>query len=167
MALTTTWFICPYKRRIGDDIPSRYCAMDDFTPQIIQTDGGYWSETEVLGNRAIVKVKAEPSTIATIAGTAGFKRLPKDLLNSPLSDLTQGQKTALKDEILDMGYTSGELSAWFGNDGVNIGNFTLKDVLKKMATRRLKPRYDSGTDTIVLDGAVQPVKTIDKVDSEV
>lgn len=161
--MPTTWFICPYKRRDYNNQIGRYCAMDDFTPQII-ADGGSWSESEVLGNRAIVKVNADASTLSLIAGTTGFKRLPKDLLNSPLSDLTANQKQALRDEMLDMGYTEGQITARFGSE---LGNFILKDVLEFMATRRLKPRYDSGTDTIILDGAVQPVKSIERVDREV
>ena len=99
-----------------------------------------------------------------IAGTTGFKRLPKDLLNSPLSDLTSNQKQKLKDEILDMGYLLSEFSERFEND---LGTYTLRDVLKFMAKRRLKPRYDSGSDTIILDGAVQPVRSLESVDKEV
>lgn len=161
--MPTTWFICPYKRRDYNNQIGRYCAMDDFTPQII-ADGGSWSESEVLGNRAIVKVNADASTLSLIAGTTGFKRLPKDLLNSSLSDLTAGQKQALRDEVLDMGYTISEINDAFPND---LGTYTLKQVLQFMATRRLKPRYDGGTDTIILDGAEVVPKDIDKADSEV
>ena len=156
--------MCPYKRQDFDGTRGRYCAMNDFTNQIIYIEGGAWTETEVLGNRAIVKVRASASTLAMIAGTTGFKRLPKDLLNSPLSDLTSNQKQKLKDEILDMGYLLSEFSERFEND---LGTYTLRDVLKFMAKRRLKPRYDSGSDTIILDGAVQPVRSLESVDKEV
>lgn len=157
------WFIAPYKRRVGAFRPTRYCAMDDFT-SLVRAKGGDWSESEVLGNRAIVKIRASAATITTIAATAGFKRLPKDLLTASLADLTTSQKNALKNEALDMGYTLAEIQARFPND---LGQYTLGDVLRFFATRRLKPRYDSATDSIILDGPVQECKTISQLDIEV
>ena len=44
----------------------RYCAVDDFTLDVLR-DGGEWSEAEVFGNRAIVRVRAGPATLARIA----------------------------------------------------------------------------------------------------
>jgi len=60
--MTTAWYICPYKRgantNSGDFImPVLYCTMYDYT-EMIRSVGGHWVETEVLGNRAIVKVRA-------------------------------------------------------------------------------------------------------------
>lgn len=156
------WYIVPYKRRdITSRRPTRYPAIDDYTPQIYAA-GGQWAETEVLGNRAIVKVQARQAVLDALDGV--FKRLPKDLLNSPLSDLTNTQKKALRDELLDMGYTAAEIRDRLGND---LGAHTLRDVLRFIATRRLKPRYDVETDTIVLDGPVQICRSIDGVDVEV
>lgn len=157
------WFIADYKRRLGIDSPTRYCAMDDYTV-LIRADGGIWHESEVLGNRAIVKVRAAPSTLTTIAADANIRRLPKDALNISLSDLTTPQKNAIRNELLDAGYTAQELTARFGAD---LGAFTLGDVLRFMASRRLKPRYDKPTDTIILDGAIQPVRPIDDIDARV
>lgn len=91
-----------------------------------------------------------------------FKRLPKSRLDDSLSDLSPQAKTSLRNEMLDMGYPLSEINAKFGND---IGSFTMKDVLKFMARRRLKPRYDEPTDSIVLDGAVQPVTPIEELDT--
>lgn len=154
------WYICPYKRRPGR-IPTRYCAMDDYTNQIF-SEGGGWSETEVLGDRAIVKVKASTSTLTTL--NTIFKRLPKTILDSSLSDLTSQQKNTIKNELLDMGYTLTEIQNRFGN---NLGDYTFRDVLNFMATRRLKPRYDIATDMIICDGEIQPVKPIENVEKEV
>jgi len=44
--MALAWFICPYKRLDDDDLPSRYCAMDDFTAAIRAADGT-WAETAV------------------------------------------------------------------------------------------------------------------------
>lgn len=154
------WFLCPYKRRTPAPLPTRYCAMDDFTAQI-RADGGDWSETEVLGNHAIVKVRASDTTLQTIAAATGFTRLPKNRLDDSLSDLSTAVKTAIRDKMLALGYTAQEIQQRFGND---FGSYTLRDVLKFIATRRLKPRFDSNTDTIVLDGAIQPVRPLEDVD---
>jgi hypothetical protein len=135
--------------------------MEDFSATI-NSDGGAWSETEVLGNRAIVKVKASAQTLQTL--DAEFKRLPKTLLTDSLSDLSLGVKTAIKNELLDMGYTLTEIVNALGAD---IGQKTFADLLRFIATRRLKPRYDSQSDTIVCDGDVQTCKSVDIVNGEV
>lgn len=159
--MAIAWFIAPYKRTSVMNMPARYCAMDDFTSQIL-ADGGAWTETEILGDRAIVKVRANIDTLTTIA--AVFKRLPKDRLDDSLSTLTSPQRNALKNEILDQGYTLSEIQNRFGND---LSQFTLGDVLRFMTTRRLKPRYDSVSDTIILDGAEQSCRPLTEVDTQV
>jgi len=156
------WFICPYKRRVGAHKPTRYCAMNDFN-SLIKADGGKWSEAETLGDRAIVKVNASPATLTTIANTATFRRIPLTLLNDPLSSLSPAVQNAIRQEVLDAGYTLAEVNARFPN----IGNATLGDVLRFLATRRLRPRYDQGTDTIFIDGPIQGCKSVDVLDREV
>jgi len=137
--------------------------MDDFTPQI-RADGGDWTETEILGNHAIVKVRASDVLLSTIAATEGFIRLPKNRLDDSLSDLTTKQKKVLKDKLESLGYSLTEIRADLGND---IGTKKLRDVLKLAAKRRLKPRYDKDTDTIILDGPEQPVRPLEDVDGAV
>lgn len=160
--MALTWFICPYKPR-----PSkprfRYCAMDDFTPQI-RADGGDWHETEVLGNRAVVKVRALLVTLTTIAATPGFQRMPKDHLDDSLSDLSPLARQEILDQLEAMGYSLAEIQAALGND---LGTKTLREVLRFAATRRLKPRYDAGTATIVLDGPIQACRSVESVDEAV
>ena len=158
------WYICPYK--IRQEFPGaprnmRYCAMDDYT-QVIFAKNGNWTETEILGDRAIVKVRAPQGVLNALNGV--FKRLPKNHLNDSLSDLPAGVKTALKNELLDMGYSLIEIKNRFGS---NLGQYTLRDVLKFAARRRLKPRYHSGADEIILDGPVQACRTLELVDNEV
>lgn len=160
------WYIVPYKRDTspGTPGPVRYCAMNDYTQQIIYTYNGNWSETEILGNRAIVKVRAPAQVLEFLDTVPGFRRLPLDRLDDSLGDLGTGIKSALRDELLDMGYTMDEVHARFGSD---LGQYTLRDLLKFAATRRLKPRYNPATDEIVLDGEIQACRSIESVDEEV
>ena len=157
------WFICQYKRRPDAFDPTRYCAMDDFT-SLILTDGGAWAETEVLGGRAIVKVRASSTTLDTLAATIDFRRLPKIKLDDSLSDLTAAQRNVIVQDLRDMGYTSVEIQAELGTD---IRQKMLGDVLRFAAKRRLTPRYDAVTDTIPLDGPVQACRPLSSVDNEV
>ncbi len=158
------WYVAPYK--IKQEVPDglrnmRYCAMDDYTNTIF-AESGNWSETEILGNRAIVKVRASESTLTILNDV--FKRIPKNRLDDTLSDLSTTVKQALKNEALDMGYSIVELQERFPND---LGTYTLKDVLRFYAKRRLKPRYIASTDEIKIDGIEQVCKSIESVDAEV
>lgn len=53
--------------------------MDDFTPDIL-TEGGYWSEGEIDGNRAIVRVRAGDNLIARIKRGSD---VPLELIDDP------------------------------------------------------------------------------------
>ena len=159
--MAIAWFVTNYNRRNGF-FPTRYCAMDDFTAQI-EADGGDWTETEVLGGYAIVKVRASAETLTTIAGTAGFYRIPTAALDSTLASLTNAQRTAIRNRVEAMGYTTEEITAAFPN----LRNATLRQVLRFAAGRRRKPRYDAVSDAIVLDGEVQSCRSIEDVDAEV
>lgn len=158
------WFIANYKRRIGARRPTRYCAMDDYTALIL-ADGGTWTESEVLGNRAVVKVRASDDTLTVIAADPAIRRIPVSRLGDSLSALTPGQRDAIRDELLDAGYSLAELQARF--PGADLSNVTLRDVLAFLATRRLKPRYDANSDAIILDGAIQPCRDVEEVDRSV
>jgi len=163
--MALAWFICPYKRmNPGKTPPTRYCAMDDFTVDI-RADGGDWDETEILGDHAIVKVRAETTTLTTINAAPGFMRIPTHTdLMATLGGLTAGQRNAILNKLEALGYSNAEVVAALP---ANWQAVTLGQVLRFAATRRLKPRYDSGTDTIICDGAEQPVKSIDHVHERV
>jgi hypothetical protein len=85
------------------------------------------------------------------------------LLDDPLSSLTSGQRTAIRNEVLDAGYTAAEINAAHPD----FSTVTLRDVLRFLTRRRLKPRYDQGTDTIVLDGPPQNCKSPESLDGGV
>lgn len=178
------WFIVPYKRVTRTPLDaatradilanqgmlalvskmgiSRYPAVMDFNSQIA-ADGGKYSCTEVLGDRAIVKVNASAATLTAMNNAAGFIRVPLSRLDDPLSSLTDNQRTALKNELLDQGYTMAEVNARFPD----LSTVTLGDVLRFAATRRKRPRYDSVSDAYVEDGQADPVVSVDDVDGAV
>lgn len=157
------WYIAPYKMFdpaiLGNPDRTRYCAMMDYSPQI-KSDGGKWSETEVLGDRAVVKVRASQTTLTFLDGV--FTRMPKDDTEDLLSSVSIGGKASLKIEGLDMGYTNTEWEKEFPN---NLGTYKLKEVLHFYTKRRLKPRWDGSK--IVIDGIEQSCKPIELVDIEV
>lgn len=158
------WFICPYKRRAGERRPTRYCAMDDYTLNIV-ADGGAWSETEILGDHAIVKVRAAATTLTTIAAASGFLRIPGHAaLTDTLGDLTAEQRTAIRNKLQALGYTAEEIKAALPTNWQTV---TLGQVLRFAATRRLKPRHDATTDTIICDGEAQSTRPIESVDAAV
>lgn len=159
--MPVAWYIVPYEIVASRFPGERRCPMDNFSPSIT-ADGGIWEEVEVLGGFAIVKVRANLATLVTIDAAAGFMRLPKDDLLSPLSDLTLLQKTRLRQKILDMGYTAQEISNALGND---LGAVTLGQVLRFIASRRREPRWD-GT-TIVYDGEIRSPRSLDDLDAQV
>jgi hypothetical protein len=159
------WFFCPYKRRQPRSRPTRYCAMDDFAAQIT-ADGGAWTEAECLGNHAVVKVRASAASLQTIAGTAGYQYVNAARLDDPLSTLTPGERTALRNFVTNtLGYPLAELQARFPSG--DLGDYTLGDVLRFVLRRRLRPRYDKGADVIVVDGPVQPTRPVASVDGAV
>ena len=165
--MAVAWFICSYNV-IPDAVRhKRYCAMDDFTAQIV-ADGGAWAESEVLGNYAIVKVRASADTLTTIAGTTGFQRIPNHVnLNDTWSDLTAAQRTAIQNRVLAMGYTQAEINAALGSTLAQWRTITLGDLLRFITRRRLKPRWDAALSQIVLDGDVRECRPIADVDNEV
>jgi hypothetical protein len=164
--MALAWFVCPYKRltRLVAGVPTpvvpptRYCAMDEFTAAIA-ADGGTWDETEILGDHALVKVRADPTTLVTINAAPGFLRIPGHFdLSDTLGDLTAGQRNAILAKLEALGYSNAEVVAALP---ANWQAVTLGQVLRFAASRRLKPRYDVATDTIVVDGPEQPVKPVE------
>ena len=161
--MAIAWFLVPYTH-VTEPMPYRYCAMDDFTQQIIYTDGGNWSESECLGGHALVKVSAFPATLDTIASTPGFMRVPMIILDNTLAELTQAQRTKIKNKVKALGYTAAEMEDKLG---VNLANVTLRRVFKFILTRRLKPRWDADAGEIKVDGEIQMCKSLDVLDGEV
>src|SRR5512139_3989668 len=106
------WFICPYI--VVHPTPNekeRQCAMNNFNAQIFG-EGGAWDETEVLGDAALVKVRASEGLLTTIQNATGFVRvLTRWTLSDLLSDLTTAQRNGIQNKLLSMGYSQSEINA--------------------------------------------------------
>jgi hypothetical protein len=137
--------------------------MDDHTSTINLYDGA-WTESEILGNVAVVKVRSRPAVLDSLDEQPGFFRLPRRRLDDSLDGLSPSVISHLRDILLNAGYTIDEIHDEFG-DGLE--NHTLRDYLHFWAQRRLKPRYNPVDDTIYIDGEVQQCRTIESVDEEV
>ncbi len=174
------WFLVPYKRitpYTGPGFAGRYCAMLDFSADI-KADGGAWRETEVLdtstppnggtAGMALVKVRASAATLTTIGAADGNMRiLAKVALTDTLSDLTSTQRNAILNRLQALGYTLAEISDALGGNLANWRTRTFGQLLRFVARRRLKPRYDSGTDAVICDGVEVAPLPVDTVDAEV
>ncbi len=162
------WFIVPYKRRDVEGSPGRYCGADDFTAQIL-AEGGLWDETEILGDVALVKVRASAATLTSIGTVGGVFTVPQKWIEmqDSLVSMTAGERNQLQSAVLSLGYTQAELDAAMGNTLVLWRTHVLGDLLNMAATRRLRPRYVPATDTIVCDGPAQTVKPVTLVAEKV
>lgn len=140
-----------------------YCSMDDYTAQI-RADGGGWAESETLGGRAVVKVRASDATL-TMLGSL-FLRIPVAALDNTLASLTTAQKNRIHTELNDMGYNDAEVTSVLGNFN-QIGQKTLGQLLRFVLTRRQTARLNTLTDTIVYDGAIVSPTPIEDIDAAV
>lgn len=156
------WYLTPYKTKTVFGQPRRYCAMDDFTSTIF-ADGGNWSEIEILGNMAVVKVMVNTSTLlTTIDAATGFTRLPVDHFNDPVDSLPAAKKAAILNKLQSLGYSSNEVTAALGD----LTGKTLADVLRFAATRKILPKFDAQKN-IVFTGATVSCDSVDALDSRV
>lgn len=167
--MALAWFICGMKRVPGNmpgagPGPSRYCAMHDFRTSIL-ADGGKWAEVEILGDSALVKVRASAATLTAIAQSTGIDRIPTHWdLNATLGDLTPGQRDGILTRLLECGYAREEIDEALPSNWQTV---TLRQVFRFACRRRLKPRYDEVTDTIITDGPVVQCTPIELVDGAV
>lgn len=143
--------------------------MNDFTLEII-ADGGAWSETEVLGDQALVKIRASDTLLTTIEDAGHFnlaKFLAKINLADSLSDLTNANRSVIQNRLLQNGYEQTEIDAALGSNLSAWRAKTFGDLLNLIATRRLEPRYDSANDLIICDGPAKSCKPVSRVNKEV
>src|SRR3990172_3616816 len=135
--MSVGWFVSPYNQKAltGYRARFRYCAMQDFDAAI-RSDNGDWCEGEILGNSAIVKVRASLVTLSDIASTGGFSRLPGTDLNERLTALTTVQERQLQDLAGSLGYSGVEIDRSLGTD---VRGKTLREYLTFLSTRRVRP----------------------------
>jgi hypothetical protein len=165
--MPVAWFICPYITEYNPpDIPLKAIRKPAFYELYaeIHQGGGNWAGAECLGNHLVVKVRASEETLSKINALTGVIRIPKTLLGESLADLTANQKTAVRNKLENLGYSTAEIRNDLGTD---IGSKTLGDLLRFAAKRRLTPRVDDVSGLLVLDGAERKTKPIADVDKEV
>lgn len=155
------WFVVPYTYIMRGRRHIRYPAIDDYTQQI-RAEEGRWAETEVLGDQCLVKVRASAETLTELSKV--YERMPAANIDDSLSATSIAEREQLLAICLDAGYSQAEIDKELEND---LAVKTMGDVLRFLATRRLKPRYDAETEEIVLDGPEQRCKSIESVDAEV
>jgi len=160
--MSTAWYLVPYITTLGGiGRAVRVLDIDRFTGQII-TAGGSWAEIEVLGNHALVKVRGvSEQDLDDLNGVPGYTRLPDAWgWDTTLSELTANQRTALRDRIVALGYPLAEIQATLGND---LGQVTLRQVLRFIARRRVSPRWNGSA--VVFDGPVVAPETPDALEA--
>lgn len=168
------WFFAEYEHvQRADGKLGRYCAMADYDDLILASPGGRWSESECLGDQAIVKVRATAAVLQTILADARrdpvlhpssrFDRIPRDRLDDPTAGLTAAERAWVQAKMTKLGYTPAELTERFplGWDGP----YVVEDVLRFALTRRLKPRVVAGR--VVLDGPPQETRPLEHADRDV
>ena len=162
------WFVCPYTLVRSDAVfHLRHCAMNNFTAQI-KAEGGTWSETEVLGNAALVKVRASDTLLSLINAETGFLRITNHyVLSDSLSDMGAAVRNGIQNKLLELGYTQAEINAALGTTLAEWRSKTFLDLLRFIATRRITPRWDSVLGQIIFDGITQTPKSVNLVDQEV
>ena len=166
------FFLAPYAVGSGDprapDLPSttdpdanfRFCRIAEHT-SAVRADGGGWRETEILGDAALVKVRASVATLATIAET--FYRFPLVALDDPLSSLNGRQRSDMNAALLSLGFTQSEIDA-----ALNLRTDTFGAVLR-FITARDASRPGGWTDetktAYTLTGAKVRPESADDLDS--
>lgn len=152
-------FIVPYTLEINPALgPSgvyRTIPVNDFNAAIA-ADGGAWRESEFLGNRMLVVVRASATTLNAI-GARGWFRFPVSALDNTLASLTNTQRTAIRNQITGAGYTLAELNAAHPD----LAQATLRQALTFLLRRRLRPRFDVPSQQVICDGAVQSVVPVE------
>jgi len=164
--MATAWYICGYKVH-PVRLNLRICTMDNFTAQISQ-DAGEWAESECLGDAAVVKVRASHATLATIAGTTGFDRIPWDwLLQDTMVDLSNAQYNVVRGRVRQMGYSDAEIDAGLGANVTAWRTKTFIDLLNFICQRRIVPRFDRILQQIIFDGEAVACKSPAEIDAKV
>lgn len=155
------WFVVPMlikDSRIPPYFKMRYCAMDNHTATIYADDGN-WRESEVLGNHALVRVRASAATLINLNSVSGFLRiLSKVDLSETLGDLTAAQRTAVLNKLQALGYTLAEIQVALGGTLAGWRSRTFGDLLRFIAKRRKKPQsIDANGDVVFSDTDVIPL----------
>lgn len=118
----------------------------------------------MLGDYAVVKVRASSALLTTINAAPGMIRIPARFLDlsQTLGNLTAQERTTILNFLQARGYPLAEIQADLGGSLALWQTKTLRQVLRFALKRRLKPRWDRVAGQIVIDGPIQPTRDIDE-----
>jgi len=159
--VAVAWFIGPYVRddTAGHEYPARFFLSADFFEQLALNGGTWAGPVEILGNHAILKVRAGAGVLQAIDDLPDVDGIAKDLLDDQLADLPPAAQQRLRDLALELGYTLQELNDRFPEP---IGTYTLGDVLRFLGSRWRRPFYD-GKFIVFEEFDSEPPTTVDRL----
>lgn len=146
----THWFLCKYLQdpTLPRVPPAFYPAFALYNEDI-QREGGTWKMEHVGNIWCLIKARISDTLAQTIGLDINCRRIPMNILDRPLSDLNNAQRNGLRDLAVEMGYTLEEIRSALGN---NLANVTLRQLLRFLASRRIKARWDAASSQLVFDG---------------
>lgn len=134
----------------------------------ILAEGGKYGYRECLGDQAVLVVTGVSLALLTqINADPVIRRFPGvNHPNDNLGVLTDVQWTNYRDFAISLGYPGAEWDAAFP---LSRDHYTLRDVCVFAVKRRRTGRFDTPTQTVILDGAVvqQSASLIDDIVSDV
>lgn len=167
--MAVAWFIAKFTYQIT--YPNWFNGfanrIDPIDEQQLRAANARFKRLEI-SDRRIYKINATNAVLNAVEALPGVKRLPTTVLDNPLSSLTANQRQALQDELVDQGYTLADIQAQFPN----LGQATLKQVLKFMARHNVLPAFDVNTVSVIRSAKAEddisyPDTIIDDLDGAV
>lgn len=165
--MATYWWLCRYVKAVGEfNKPFVRVSAFELYYQDLVKEGAKWSYEEIAGNRCLVKAEMSDSLAQTIALDVHCMPLPLKRLDQTLGELSPQARSTLQDLAVEMGYTLTEIRNQLGN---NLASVTLGQLLRFLASRRIKPRYNAEKTDVVFDGPVIPLRAslVDDLDGKV
>lgn len=154
--MATYWWICRYVKAMGEfGRPFvRVSAFESYHDDLTK-EGAKWRYEEIAGNRCLVRAEMSDALAQTIALDVNCLPLPLKRLDQTLGELSPQARSTLQDLAVEMGYSLTEIRNRLGN---NVATVTLGQLLRFLASRRIKPRYSDDKTDVVFDGPVIPLR---------
>ena len=103
--------------------------------------------TEIPGGRVLARVEAPAQVLAQLAARQRVTRIPLDRLDGKLSELTDGQRTAVRKVVTDAGLDATGIT----------GASTLRDVLVLLTAQAGQRKGWRTVDALAVDRPQRPV----------
>lgn len=150
--MPVAWFVAQLQP--DPDKPTRMVSATDQPKYLdaIRADGGKLGYKDILGASVVGGVQASGPTLQLmnvdplITPFAGVNNL-----SDSLAQLTDPQWTAYRNKAISLGYSAAEWDAAFP---LTRDNYILKDVIRFLLKRRISPRWDVPSSSVIYDGPV-------------